>query len=221
MPIPKKNKPFIRENARDRILHQLYQWLVDGTLKPEERIYDEELSEYFNVSRTPVREALQILNQKHLVEVLPSKCTRVAPITIEETQQTFPLYANLQCIALKFAFPKVNQEFVVKLKELNDKLMCAFSTQSSQAIQSADRDFHWAIINLADNKYLSDMIEELEIHIYRAENYFFAYKERSLQSVSDHKKIIQALAENDLESAVELMYQNWLLNYQGLLESIK
>ena len=210
MPIPKKNKPFIRENARDRILHQLYQWLVDGTLKPEERIYDEELSEYFNVSRTPVREALQILNQKHLVEVLPSKCTRVAP-----------LYANLQCIALKFAFPKVNQEFVVKLKELNDKLMCAFSTQSSQAIQSADRDFHWAIINLADNKYLSDMIEELEIHIYRAENYFFAYKERSLQSVSDHKKIIQALAENDLESAVELMYQNWLLNYQGLLESIK
>ena len=221
MPVPKKKNFFVRENARDRILHQLYQWLIDGTLKPEERIYDEELSEYFNVSRTPVREALQVLSQKHLVEVLPSKCTRVAPITIEETQQTFPLYADLHCLALKFAFPHVDDKFIKHLEELNHKLMKAFSSQSSQAIQSADRDFHWAIIDLANNKYLSGMIEELEIHIYRAENYFFAYKERNLQSVSDHQKIIRALSEKNLQEAGELMYQNWLLNYQGLLESIK
>lgn len=221
MPVPKKKKSFVRENARDRILHQLYQWLIDGTLKPEERLYDEELSEYFNVSRTPVREALQILSQKHLVEVLPSKCTRVAPITIEEAQQTFPLYAELHCIALKIAFPKMDEKFIQRLEDLNSKLAHAFSTQSFQTIQSADRDFHWAIINLADNKYLAGMIEELEIHIYRAENYFFAYQERSLQSVSDHKKIIHALANKDLDTAVELVYQNWLPNYQGLLESIQ
>lgn len=222
MPVPKQPAVLVRENTRDKILNQLYAWLIDGTLKPGERLHDEELSAYFNVSRTPVREALQVLNQKQLVEVLPSRMTRVAPITIEEAERTFPLYAELQSIAVKFAYPHITNMSVQSLERLNTQLKEAFASHASfSEIQRIDKDFHQTIIELADNKYLSNMIDELEIHIYRAENHFFAYKERSMNSVIDHQRIIDALKEHDLETAVQITYQNWMLNYKGLLKAVE
>ena len=84
MPIPAEQKPVVRTTARERVYKTLQQWIVNGTLLPEERLNDVELAQYFSVSRTPVREALQMLAEQKLVKMVPSSGTFVAPIDLKD-----------------------------------------------------------------------------------------------------------------------------------------
>nr|WP_268523663.1 GntR family transcriptional regulator [Bacillus vallismortis] len=61
MPVPKNSKQKTRISAKDIVFNQLQKWIVEGNLRSGERINDDELAETLGVSRTPVREALQIL----------------------------------------------------------------------------------------------------------------------------------------------------------------
>ena len=67
MPIPVKQQAEERLTAKALVYKTLREWITDGTLQPGEQIYDQEIAKYFNVSRTPVREAMQLLaDQKQI-----------------------------------------------------------------------------------------------------------------------------------------------------------
>ena len=68
MPIPPAQKDAApRTTAKERVYRTLRQWIIDGTMEPGERLNDVELAQYFSVSRTPVREAIQLLDRKSVV----------------------------------------------------------------------------------------------------------------------------------------------------------
>lgn len=73
MPIPKKTNVQAPKTARARVYQTLKEWIENNTLKPREKIYDTELASYFEVSRTPVREAMQLLADQKLIEITPGK----------------------------------------------------------------------------------------------------------------------------------------------------
>ena len=73
MPIPEKNVFEAPKSAKIRIYETLREWIIDGTLQPGEKILDSELSQYFSVSRTPVREAIQMLVEQKLIDVRPGR----------------------------------------------------------------------------------------------------------------------------------------------------
>lgn len=73
MPIPQNYKKQGRVSAKSLVLNQLQDWIIEGVLKPDEKINDGELAEALGVSRTPVREALQILELSGLVEMVPGQ----------------------------------------------------------------------------------------------------------------------------------------------------
>ena len=73
MPIPVKTPLEKQKTAKERIYIQLREWIINGTLQPEEKISDQEISQYFSVSRTPAREAIQMLADQKLVEIYPGK----------------------------------------------------------------------------------------------------------------------------------------------------
>ena len=67
MPIPNESNAITKSSAKERVYNTLQQWIINGTLLPQERLNDTELARHFNVSRTPVREALQMLSEQKLV----------------------------------------------------------------------------------------------------------------------------------------------------------
>ena len=73
MPIPKQVSYEAPKSAKMRIYEALREWIIDGTLQPGEKILDSEISQYFSVSRTPVREAIQMLAEQKLIEIRPGK----------------------------------------------------------------------------------------------------------------------------------------------------
>jgi DNA-binding GntR family transcriptional regulator len=73
MPVPKHFSSPMRITAKERALSQIQKWIIDGTLQPGEKLLDAELAESLAVSRTPVREALQLLEVQGLVEMHPGR----------------------------------------------------------------------------------------------------------------------------------------------------
>ena len=126
MPVPQDTQPLQPTTAKERVLQTLAQWLVDGTLEPGERLYDEQLSRYFQVSRTPVREALQVLAEKGLVEILPGRATRVTPIDLASLRQSYPLLSHMHGYAVRLAFPLVNDEVIRELEADNRSCLAAW-----------------------------------------------------------------------------------------------
>ena len=80
MPIPSKTESIQTLSVKDRIYNVVCEWIITGVLKSGEKILDSELAQYFDVSRTPVREAIQMLERQKLVKVIPSRGTIVANI---------------------------------------------------------------------------------------------------------------------------------------------
>ena len=84
MPIPEKGNDLCRLSAKDIIYRTVCEWIITGVLRPGEKILDSELARHFSVSRTPVREALQVLESQKLICVRPGRATVVAELDVEE-----------------------------------------------------------------------------------------------------------------------------------------
>ena len=122
MPIPAEQKPMVRTTARERVYKTLQQWIVNGTLLPEERLNDVELARYFSVSRTPVREALQMLAEQKLVKMVPSSGTFVAPIDLKDMAYVYELLGGLQSYAIELGIDRITKEQLNILQHINEEM---------------------------------------------------------------------------------------------------
>ena len=99
MPIPENVENLRRVSAKSSIYQVVCSWIITGVLKPGEKIVDSELAKRFNVSRTPVREAIQILEGQKLVYVVPGRATVVADIDPADIEKCYRTLAELQGLA--------------------------------------------------------------------------------------------------------------------------
>src|SRR5215217_4208106 len=93
--------PLPRVSLAARAYDTLLTAIVDGSLAPGERIRDAELAEQLQTSRMPVREALKRLEAEGLVETVPNRETRVAPVRAERAAQAFPVIAALHALGTR------------------------------------------------------------------------------------------------------------------------
>lgn len=214
MPIPQTAKPVTRISAKEIVFSSVRDWIVSGTLHPGEKIVDTELAKTFSVSRTPVREALQLLSEQGLVEVIPSCGTRVADLNLEDLRQTYELLAELECTAVRLAFPVLDKMDYETLRILNRKFAEAVEHGAIQEQCACDAAFHGHIIDRVGNQYLRQYISQLMVRSTRAENLYFGEAARQTVSVEQHYKIIEALIANNLTLAEQFMRENWLVSYQ-------
>ena len=96
MPIPEKIRPISRSSMREEVYRTLLMWIMEGELRPGEKLLDKELAEKMGVSRTPVREALRRLEDKNLVESSANRWTRVTDISVEEPAMIYPIIWTLE-----------------------------------------------------------------------------------------------------------------------------
>mgnify|MGYP002512403604 CR=1 FL=1 len=208
MPIPSKKTSSAPKTARERVYQTLKQWIENNTLKQGEKIYDTELASYFEVSRTPVREAMQLLADQKLIEIRPGKESFVAPIDLSVVRENYMILGQLQILALRFAFPKITEQDLEQLERINQTIV----TESISDYLSADNTFHQYIQKIAGNPFLDSFCNMLSTHITRfqftyLENFTDYSKEGSFQS---HQRIIDALRAKDLDAAEKELYENFV-----------
>ena len=210
MPIPKKQSFEAPKSAKVRIYEALRDWIIDGTLQPGEKILDSELSQYFSVSRTPVREAMQMLAEQKLIDVRPGRESRVSETDSVDIPQTYRMLAELHVMAIEFAFDKMDTSVTADLRRINESFMQAYKSHDIKGCRSSDKEFHDVIIGLAGNDFLKSFCEILHGHAARIENIYYSKVGGMDELIHEHNRIIEAVEAGDLESARKNMRENWL-----------
>ena len=105
------------KSLKDKAYDELKELIISGKLEANERIDEDFLSKSLNVSRTPVREAINRLEQEGWINIVPRKGMFVNNISLKEINDIFQVRSNLEPIILEMAFYKINREDLVSLKE--------------------------------------------------------------------------------------------------------
>ena len=209
MPLPKEQTSFERLSAKQRVYETVKDWIIEGQFKPDEKVSDIEIADYFKVSRTPVREALQLLEAQTLVKSYPGKATLVTDLETDNIEKWYQPMVTLQQLAVTLAVERVTPEYIRRLRKLADEFAeCVKEQMKPMPILHADKEFHSCILEMAGNEYITDFCDVLWIHIQRLEYGFF--RDTPLEeSIDEHEKIIQALEMKDSYSASVLVKSHW------------
>ncbi len=214
MPIPEQHSPVVRTTARECVFKSLQEWIIDGTLLPEERLNDAELAKYFSVSRTPVREALQMLAEQKLVTMVPSSGTFVAPIDLADMAHVYELLGILQATAIDLGLPRYTDADFDALRQINQTFYHFAEQGDARNALHSDWEFHNHIAKLSGNPYLVTYTEQLMVQAHRNEIHFFETHAHFEQSHLSHEQIIAALQSRNAEEAKRIIRGNWQISIE-------
>lgn len=208
MPIPANHSSQKRVTAKENAFNQLQQWIIEGTLLPGEKLNDSELAMALGVSRTPIRESLQLLEAQGFVKMYPGKATQVTEIEKKSIKDLLPPLGVLQALAGELAIPHLTDKIMQELKETNARFAEAIRSENFFSALRMDEKFHQIIVDTADNPYIHSMLATLHAHVRRQ----FYHNSIALteRSIKDHETIIDCLTEHDTELLQSTMKKNWL-----------
>src|SRR5262245_49834705 len=208
MPIPLTPSAITRTCLRDAAYERLRDWILDGTLAPEEPLRDEALAEALGMSRTPVREALQRLEDDGLVITTATRRSYVSPLSLQQARDVFPLVATLEALAVRLALPQLDTATLDSMCAANAHLAEALRAGDAGAALEADLALHGAIVACSGNRELVRVLDELKCTVRRIERAFWGAADR-MASVRDHEELIAALTNRDLRTAERVLARNW------------
>lgn len=156
MPIPENVENLRRVSAKSSIYQVVCSWIITGVLKPGEKIVDSELAKRFNVSRTPVREAIQILEGQKLVYVVPGRATVVADIDPADIEKCYRTLAELQGLAAELACGSLTDRELEQLERIHAAFVDACGRNDGTDAITQDSLFHDAIVRGAHNEYVEE-----------------------------------------------------------------
>ncbi|KKB38718.1 GntR family transcriptional regulator [Bacillus thermotolerans] len=208
MPIPTDHSKPIRKTAKESAFSQLQQWIIDGTLLPGEKLNDKELAEALGVSRTPVRESLQLLESQGFVKMYPGRSTEVTEVEKEAINDLLPPLAALQALSAELAIPHLTDDVLALLEHKNQQFAEAIRTEDDFSALKIDEEFHQIIVDTANNPYISNLLSSLQAHVRRL--FFHNSIVLTEQSIEEHRTIIGALKQGDVEAVSSVMKTNWL-----------
>lgn len=208
MPIPTDSPALQRSLLRDEVYRSIRDAIVRGQLAPGEQLRDQELGAWLQVSRTPVREALQRLAQAGLVVAEPGRMTRVAPEDPELILAARQIAAELHGLAIDLAFPALDEAALTEMETANDRLSAALGAGDAEAAIAADDDFHEVALTRSGNPLIPDHLEVVTATLRRAEFLHFESVKGSA-SPEQHTEIIAAVRAGEHAHAVALTKANW------------
>jgi len=194
---------------RDKVYSLLSDAIFQGKLKPEERLVESKLAKVMKVSRTPVREAIIELQQKGLVVPSLPKGVKVAPLpTINDLSEFYDIRGVLRGLAARKAAKNITDKEIKELEENIEKMESLLSVNSIRRVSSLNLKFHKLIENCCDSKELIMLLDNLNKKSRENFAVIISRRERQMEAISEHKKIVSALKEKNAKLVEVLMRQH-------------
>lgn len=188
---------------RMQVANRLRAAILSGRLKPGTSLVETALAEQMNVSRAPIREAIQILENDGLVETIAYKGKRVKPLTAREVEEIYSLREAFEVMAVRRIIERGTS--VDALHAPRDAMLRAAEEDNLEALVAADEAFHRTLIEIADHHLLAASWKNLYLRIHQ----IMALRNRKRPALheiaSNHPPIVDALEAKDLDLAVKLI----------------
>lgn len=188
---------------RDVVFKTLRQAILTGELKPGERLMEIHLANKLGVSRTPIREAIRMLELEGLVTMIPRRGAEVASITRKSLQDVLEVRRALDALAVELACERISEEELASLRTACDHFAEVTKTGDATQIARADVDLHDIIVQATDNERLKQLVNNLSEQMYRYRFEYIKDASKHGQLIEEHEIIYHAIANKDKEVAAQ------------------
>lgn len=182
---------------RDVVFRTLRDAILTNNLKPGERLLENKLAEELGVSRTPVREALRMLELEGLVELLPRKGAQVLEISKKDIADILEIRAALEGLATSLACKRITSHGIGGLKVAGEIFEQAVASGDKNKIIECDEAFHDIIFASTENHRLIQMYENLRAQLFRYRMAHLNIDDTITVILKHHKEIIKAVEDGD------------------------
>jgi DNA-binding GntR family transcriptional regulator len=176
----------------------------------ELRLDARQLSMALGISRTPIHEALELLEQEGFVHTLPRRGIYITRKSKREILELIQVWAALECMAARLATLHAPDADIAALRHLFDGFHDASPSEHLHEYSDANIAFHSALIALGGSQTIVDATCNLLPHVRAIRRLTIVQNDRAAQSIVDHLEIIQALERRDTEMAEYLTRQHTL-----------
>ncbi|HZQ06753.1 MAG TPA: GntR family transcriptional regulator [Anaerolineae bacterium] len=196
------------------------QAILSLKLEPGSLLLEDKLAEQLNISKTPVRQALQQLEGEGLVTRIPYKGTYVTQVTEQDIREIVELKAELEAMAGRLALPALTASDLIKaasfLAASDAALLAGDLTQASEQ----GKLFHRFIFEHASNQRLLDMLNLLDGHMQRLRLMAARTNERMEKSNHEHHLILDAIRRGEIDGVEAAFHQHLFSFRDDLLEQV-
>jgi DNA-binding GntR family transcriptional regulator len=214
MPHPSahRNAPAVlrvhRPSTVDLIATELRNAIYSGALAVRSPLREVEIARQLGVSRSPLREAAQRLVQEGLLTAKPGQGMRVAVIGEDRLDDLFEARVAVESHAARMIIDKHDDAAVAKVQRAFDHLLQAAEGNDARAIGDADLDFHFALVDAADNahlsRYMSTLVVETRLAAFSSKRGYIVRKDIT----QSHHGIMAALQDWDAEAAADAIREH-------------
>ena len=213
-------KPSNAQRLRDALENDI----LNGHRAPGERLDPEALGQEFNVSRTPVREAIQQLVASGLVIVQPKKGTFVAQVGIDRLIEMFEVMAELEGMCGRLAARRISPQELAELQGALERCEQAALDGDTDEYYYENEAFHNCIYAASHNAFLADEARQLKMRLKPYRRLQLKVRHRMQSSLEEHRHIVAAIEAGDTEAA-ELTLRSHVLvqgeRFSDLVASVK
>ncbi len=211
----------LKASLTDKAHQQIKEWIVRYHLKPGARLHVSDLAHALQMSQTPVREALSMLEKEHLIEREPQKGFRVSALSLQGVEDLYDLRIALEVLAARQAarrMPPADRKRVAGLLAEVGRLM---KNGNKQRMLALEQDFHVIILEASGNKPLADMGRAILDRIWIIQNINLLTTDHLADAHPQHLKVFEAISNGDSQKAATLMSRHLTFAKEFVLSRLR
>ena len=186
---------------RDVVFEHLRNSILNGDLKPWERLMEVQLAEQLGVSRTPVREAIRKLELEGLVVMVARKGAYVADVSVKDILDVLEVRSVLEGLAAALAAERMTEEELEELELISYHFKRHVENEDTEGMIEKDMQFHDRIIHSTRNPKLIQIAQSLQEQVQRFRITYFSEYSSTKELLVEHQAILEAIANRDAVAA--------------------
>lgn len=209
------------KTAQELVVNNLRRWVVEGKIRPGERINVDAVAESVGCSIIPVREALRVLAKENIITIIPHRGAFVRVLSSAEVAEVYWIRQTLETRALGNAVPNLNQEDWERLRSLVDEMDRVTEAGDVLSYMAVDQEFHLSMYRKHNSEYLVGLCTDA---YHASQAYRLAHAKlpgRAQQGNREHRAILDALRIRDTESAQRILQRHLGDTAEYLIEYVR
>lgn len=196
-----------RQSIKSQIYESILKDILDGIYQANDIINEKTLIEKYNVSKTPVREALVQLCSEGMLNNIPRFGYQLAAISPSEIIEIIELRKVIELGALEMCFSRITQQDIDELKIMNEEAANIANTKDIRIHWQNNQDFHKKLCSLSENRYMLKTLEDALNICTRISNQYFTkvWDERKPTDAISHIRLVEAIESGDLKQAKQIL----------------
>ncbi len=208
--------PFRGFSLHDQVAERVRALIFDRQIAPGAFIDENVLAEQWQISRTPLREALKVLAAEGLVELVPRRGCRVIEITETDADELFPIMALLEGRCAFEATQHMSDADLRELQRMHDELERTAAAHDVDGYYQANHVFHSFVQRVANNRWLDRVTADLRKFVRMLRGRQLVFPGRIEASINEHRVLIAAMLARDGVRAERAMHDHLLAQLAAL-----